>query len=72
MLMTTYIYMHAGIRRMTIAAWYALDKWPYPCPTDPYHKHFFIIDGDREYRCGPAIQLPAAQVSALIFIAEHL
>lgn len=67
-----FIYTPSGQKRLTIPDWFALEKWPHPSPTDRHHRHFIIIKGGVEYRCGPAIQLPAAQVSALIFTAKLL
>lgn len=67
-----FTYTPAGQKRLTISDWFALEKWPHPSPTDRFHLHFIIAKSGVEYRCGPAIQLPAAQVSALIFTAKTM
>ena len=65
-----FAYIPAGQKRLSVSEWYALDKWPHACPADRYHLHFVVLYGAREYRCGPAIDAAAAQVSALIYHAK--
>ena len=65
-----FTYTPAGQKRLTIPAWFALDKWPHGCPQERHHLHFVVVHGGREYRCGPAIPAMAAQVSAMIYRAK--
>ncbi|MDA8377343.1 MAG: hypothetical protein M0Z50_09860 [Planctomycetia bacterium] len=65
-----FTYIPAGHKRLHISEWYALEKWPHPCPVDRFHLHFIVVKSGREYRCGPALGVEAAQVSALIFHAK--
>ena len=65
-----FTYTPAGKKRFTISEWFALEKWPHPCPADRFHLHFIVTKGGRGYRCGPALSAEAAQVSALIYHAK--
>ena len=67
-----FTYTPSGQKRLALPEWFCLEKWPHPSPVDRHHKHFIIVKSGIEYRCGPAIQLPAAQVSALIFTAKPM
>lgn len=65
-------YTIAGQKRLSLGEWFALEKWPHACPNDRFHLHFIVFHGRREYRCGPAINSAAAQVSALVYHAKPM
>ena len=65
-----FTYTPAGQKRLSVSEWFALEKWPHACPTDRFHLFFVVVKNGTEYRCGPAIDASAAQVSALIYHAK--
>ena len=66
-----FTYIPAGQKRLSVSEWFALDKWPHNCPADRFHRFFVVLKSGREYRCGPATDRDAAQVSALVFHARE-